>query len=151
MARPAKPVAGTDITAGFGAELRSYASEAMEFIRVPADVVRWDVNDAAGTGSFIEVELTRLPANDPSILYAAVFAMNRTPTAGVNTNITLKRGATASGLDGLSYSFGTASRGGMGGPFMCRLGGTNGRSIWWNATSGSDNWITVVGYWRRVG
>lgn len=151
MARPTKPVAGADITAAFGAELRAYAGEAMEFVRVSGGST-WDLNAVEGTGAFIELELTKLPVNaDGKIVYAVVGLMARALSAGGNIALQVRPSATATGLDGISYSTGTVARGGMGGPFMVRLGGANGRSVWWMAGANSNCWITTYGYWRLVG
>jgi hypothetical protein len=151
MARPAKPAVGDLIEASFASELRSYASEAMEFVRMQQTTWSWDLNGATGNGSAQELELLRLPANDDRIAYALVQVMVRGAAAGDNMSLSIKASATSASLDGVAYNTGTVGRGGASGPFMARLGGANKRSIWWNGSNGSTCWILLLGYWRRVG
>lgn len=148
MPRPAKPAAGDLIVASFGDALMAYAAEGMEFIR-PRAVHTWDVNGAAGTGALVEAVLAVIPPNDPSILYAHIEIMVRDNSGGNNYAMSVRGDPT--NIDGITYSTGTSSRGGAGGPFMCRLGGATNQSVWWLGTTGSTCWLTVLGYWRRVG
>jgi hypothetical protein len=129
--------------------LRSYASEALEFVRVQATGLTWDVSNVAGTGAFQELVLSRLPANDPRLVYASLLLLVR---GGAGENFALSaRGPLSGSADGIAYTTGSSARGGAGGPFMVRVGGAENRSIWWNAAAGANCYITVLGYWRRVG
>lgn len=149
MPRPAKPAAGSPPTAAFAAELRAYASEAMEFVRVPSTGVVWDLNNSIGTGAYQELVLSRLPANDPRLAYASLLLLVR-GSAGDNYALTVRGPDPANG-DGIAYSTGSSARGGAAGPFMVRVGGAENRSVWWVAAAGANCYITVLGYWRRVG
>lgn len=151
--RPVKPAAGTEIRHELGAEMLAYAGEALEYVAIGGTSITWDVNavDLNGTAQH-EVELVRLPANDPSIAFVELGLLVRTSTTSGST-LYVRHGDDASIAGGASVS-GTNGRDGHAGPIRARVGGTNGRSIVWNNGSHSSptqSWLYVFGYWRRVG
>jgi hypothetical protein len=151
--RPVKPAAATEIRHELGGEMLAYAGEALEYVSISGASVAWDVNalDLNGTAQH-EVELVRLPANDPSIAFVELGILVRTTTTAGST-LYVRHGDNGDLAGGASVS-GTSGRGGAAGPIRARVGGTNGRSILWNNGSHSSptqSWLYVFGYWRRVG
>jgi hypothetical protein len=150
VTRPVKPNAGDELLHGFAAELAAYAGESLVFERVPAGGLAWALENATGTGAFVELELTRLPADDPRTRFAVVLVICRGTTAGDNASIILA-GQPAAPFAAMSYNSGVANAGGAGGPFLVPVGGASRRSIWWQGTATlSRNWIVPVGWWRTL-
>lgn len=146
--RPVKPQPGDELRHELAAELAAYAGESLVFERVPTGGLSWALENATGTGAYVELELTRLPADDPRTRYAVVLAICRGVAAGDNASLSLA-GQAGVPLDAVSYNSGVAAAGGACGPFLVRVGGARRRSIWWNATATlSRVWIAPVGWWR---
>lgn len=147
--RPIIPAPGDEIRHELAAQLAAYAAEGLEFVRTSVSALSWDLTAAAGTAAYVELELRRLPPNDPRIRYAVVLALLRGTAAGDNQSLQLA-GQAGGPAATSTYNTGTVARGGAAGPFLVPVGGARGRSIWWNGSSGSQAWIMAVGWWRTL-
>jgi hypothetical protein len=147
--RPIAPAPGDEIRHELAAQLAAYAAEGLEFVRVSVPTLAWDLENATGTGAYVELELRRLPPNDPRIRYAVCLAIVRGTTAGDNMSLQLSETA-AGPARSTTYNTGTAGAGGAAGPFLVPVAGARGRSVWWTGSAGAKVWIMAVGWWRTL-
>lgn len=143
--RPAVPEPGDLATAAWLAEVVDYIGAGWRFVPNPAGggiVSRtpWP------SGTTRDLELTEVPANDPTIRALVIGAMVRETTTSSAT-LSVK---TADGVDcGMVGTTGVASRGAGSPAFMVPPGGVNRRSV---KVTGSTSttatwWLWVQGWW----
>jgi hypothetical protein len=116
---------------------------------VSVAAVAFDLNAANGIAAWTELELTGIPANDPYVVAANVSLMIRDSVGTANNFLQVGHRDTSTEA-GITYTTGVTGRGGMAGPAFVRVGGTNGRSIYWQTNTAGNtaqSFIRCNGYW----
>lgn len=144
--RPAVPVPGVPIDAAWAGDMIDYAGSRWRY--VPLETVTGVVSRTYPNNVTRELELTELPANDPTVVAAHVHAMVR-ETSTASRVLQLHDGRNQSSRVGFVGTSGYASRGNGGTGFIVPVGGTNGRSIaiYGSTSATATCWVTVLGYW----
>jgi hypothetical protein len=143
--RPAVPEPGDLATAAWLAEVVDYIGAGWRYVPNPAGAAIVS-RTPYPTNTTRDLELTEVPANDPTIRALVIGAMIRETTTSSAT-LTVK---TADGVDcGLVGTQGVASRGGPSPALLVPPGGVNRRSI---KVTGSGSttatwWLWVQGWW----
>lgn len=148
MPKPAYPVPGDPISSAWGTQVIDYIGEKWRY--VPAPTYN-PLNLVNGSTAKVALELTNLPANDPSVVAAEVGIVARDPSGTANMQMFVHDFATEVEA-GRSYTTGVAARGGGGGNFRVLVGGTNNRQIKWSSSQGGTAIqvsLFCYGYWVR--
>jgi hypothetical protein len=140
--RPVVPAPGDDIEAARGGDVIDFIGSKWRYVPLLRNTV---LNGVAGVNADTTVEITTLPANDPTVkAVQASLMIRRTDTNSSSANVKNFDGTPAMS----TYSSGVSSRGGSGpsGPVM--VGGVNNRQIKWNASSvDATVYLYTYGYW----
>jgi len=157
MPKPPYPVSGDPIASDWGTLLTDFAGEHMRFVRNPTAYSVPVFDDVAGDGAVHAVELLALPMNDPNVYAAdmqAMFRVDAGAAAGQNARL----------FDGVVppidindnprlrlFWTGVGQRGGSSGTVTCLVGGTNRRSIYYEAdtATGTSFWLWCLGWWIK--
>lgn len=146
--RPAVPADGDEVLAAWAGDVVDYIGGRWEYVPLfPGGVVSRGTPPGATPRL---LELTELPANDPTVVAAVVGPMIReTSTTSLVLNVL---GPDLVNRYGFVGTTGYAARGAGLPTFIVPVGGTNGRSIGVSssASSTATYWLTVFGYWRVV-
>lgn len=146
--RPAVPSDGSEILAEWAGDVVDYIGGRWEY--VPLAVSGATARGTVPGATARLLELTELPANDPTIVAAVVAPFVRdTGTASIVLNV---HGPDLVARYGFVGTSGYAARGAGAPGLVVPVGGTNGRSIGVSSTTSSSAtyWLTVLGYWRVV-
>lgn len=157
MPKPPYPISGDPIPADWGTLVTDYASEAMRYVRNPA-AGSFQVNGTFTSGYQL-LELTQLPANDPTVYAADVMAIFRCLSGGgqgqCNRLFDYSPAAPPNDNNERSrvYWTGVNNRGGNTGGVQLIVGGVNNRQIWYRSdvcdANSASTWLIVYGWWIR--
>lgn len=147
---PVAPEPGEPISSAWAIDLIETAARKLRHVSVANTPV---ANGIDGQTVMQVLELTNLPANDPTIKYAEVAAMIR-DNNGTGSQVIYLCHYDDESIAGPAYSSGMQNRGGENGPFVVRVGGVNNRQIKWYSSEGGtgvDVWIYCGGYYVEEG
>lgn len=144
--RPLVPAKGDPVLASWAGDVIDYAGSRWRY--VPRDDVTAVTSRPYPNNTSVELELTELPANDPTVVAALIHAMVR-ETSTSSRVLSIYDGSLPTDVRvGFVGAGGYASRGNGGTAYIVRVGGTNGRSIrfFGSASSTASCWVTVLGH-----
>jgi len=133
------------VLASWAGDVIDYAGSRWRY--VPLDTFTGVVSKPYPNGVTIELELTELPANDPTVVAALIHAMVR-ETSTSSRVLSIMDGRDRTKRAAFVGTTGYASRGSGGTGMIVPVGGTNGRSIGYggSASSTASCWVSVMGY-----